>query len=189
MTEPNIDSPPQTESPVPPRGQVPLIFVTVVVIAVCGLIYELLASTIASYLLGDSVTQFSTVIGTYLSAMGIGAWLSRFFDRSLARRFVDVELAVALVGGFSAPLLYFAFGRFDAFRLLLYSLVVVIGVLVPNKGLTLPFVSYGGTSLIMTMFLAGLVLNIGRRPEYASAPRAVVNHAKRKRQRVRVAIA
>ncbi len=101
----------------------------------CGLIYELLASTIASYLLGDSVTQFSTVIGTYLSAMGIGAWLSRFFDRSLARRFVDVELAVALVGGFSAPLLYFAFGRFDAFRLLLYSLVVVIGVLV---GLEVP---------------------------------------------------
>ena len=28
------------------------------VVATCGLIYELLASTLASYLLGDSVTQF-----------------------------------------------------------------------------------------------------------------------------------
>jgi len=65
---------------------------------------------------------------------------------------------------------------------------VVLG-LVPNKGLTLPFVSYGGTSLIMTMFLAGLVLNVGRRPEYQVHSRELVNHAKRKRQRVRVAIA
>jgi len=32
----------------------------------------LIAGTLASYLLGDSVTQFSTIIGTYLFAMGIG---------------------------------------------------------------------------------------------------------------------
>ncbi len=84
---------------------------------------------------------------------------------------------------------YVAFGVTIMFAMqALFNVGVVLG-LVPNKGLTLPFVSYGGTSLIMTMFLAGLVLNIGRRPEYASAPRAVVNHAKRKRQRVRVAIA
>jgi spermidine synthase len=48
----------------------------VLVVATCGLIYELLAGTLASYLLGDSVTQFSTVIGTYLFAMGVGSWLS-----------------------------------------------------------------------------------------------------------------
>ena len=46
------------------------------VVATCGLVYELLASTLASYLLGDSVTQFSTVIGCYLFAMGIGSWLA-----------------------------------------------------------------------------------------------------------------
>ena len=48
------------------------------VVATCGLVYELLASTLASYLLGDSVTQFSTVIGSYLFAMGIGSWFSRY---------------------------------------------------------------------------------------------------------------
>jgi spermidine synthase len=51
-------------------------------VATCGLVYELLASTLASYLLGDSVTQFSTVIGTYLFAMGIGSWCSRYVDRN-----------------------------------------------------------------------------------------------------------
>ena len=54
------------------------LLVSVLLIAACGLVYELVAGTLASYLLGDSVTQFSTVIGTYLFAMGIGSWLSRF---------------------------------------------------------------------------------------------------------------
>ena len=85
-----------------------LLYVTVLVIATCGLIYELVLGTLASYLLGDSITQFSTVIGVYLFALGIGAWLSGFIDKGVAQRFVEIELAVALVGGISAPFLFFA---------------------------------------------------------------------------------
>ena len=80
------------------------------VVAICGLVYELLAGTLGSYLLGDSVTQFSLVIGLYLSAMGGGAWLSRRLETDLARRFLELELAVAVVGGASAPVLFLAFG-------------------------------------------------------------------------------
>ncbi|MGZ8313490.1 MAG: hypothetical protein ACXWUR_15615, partial [Allosphingosinicella sp.] len=72
------------------------------VVATCGLVYELLASTIASYLLGDSVTQFSTVIGAYLFAMGLGSWCSRYVKRDPLRLFVRVELLIALLGGLSA---------------------------------------------------------------------------------------
>ena len=50
------------------------LFLSVFLIAACGLIYELIAGTVASYLVGDSVFQFSTVIGTYLFAMGLGSW-------------------------------------------------------------------------------------------------------------------
>ncbi|MCB9621179.1 MAG: polyamine aminopropyltransferase, partial [Sandaracinus sp.] len=57
------------------RGATTLLFVTVLVIATSGLVYELLAGTVASYVLGDSVTQFSTTIGTYLFAMGLGSYL------------------------------------------------------------------------------------------------------------------
>jgi spermidine synthase len=113
----------------------PILFLNVLVIAACGLIYELLAGTVASYVLGDSVTQFSLIIGLYLSALGVGAWLSRFLDRDLAARFVDVELAVALVGGLSAPLLFLGFAYLEWFRLFLYLIVFAIGVLV---GLELP---------------------------------------------------
>src|ERR671921_1877961 len=107
----------------------------VLLIAACGLVYELVAGALASYLLGDSVTQFSTVIGTYLFAMGIGSWLSRFITRGLAARFVAVELMVAVVGGFSSALLFLAFAYTSAFRLTLYATVVVVGVLV---GLEVP---------------------------------------------------
>lgn len=111
------------------------LFANVFIVASCGLIYELLAGAVASYLLGDSVTQFSLVIGLYLSAMGVGAWLSRFVEGELARRFIEVELAVALVGGLSAPAMFFAFGNTVAFRPLLFLDVFAIGVLV---GLELP---------------------------------------------------
>ena len=94
-----------------------LLFFTVLVIATCGLVYELLVGTLASYLLGDSVTQFSTVIGVYLAALGVGAWLSRFVDRALALRFVEVELMVALAGGLSGPFLFFTFASGAAFRM------------------------------------------------------------------------
>ena len=87
----------------------PLLYLNVLVVAACGLIYELLAGTVASYVLGDSVTQFSLIIGLYLSALGVGAWLSRFLDRDLAAKFVDIELGVALIGGLSAPMLFLGF--------------------------------------------------------------------------------
>ena len=111
------------------------LFLTVLLIAACGLVYELVAGALASYLLGDSVTQFSTVIGTYLFAMGIGSWLSRFVVRGLIARFVTIELLVAVVGGFSSTLLFLAFAYTDAFRLALYVLVGIVGMLV---GLEVP---------------------------------------------------
>ena len=84
-------------------NRTPILFLNVLIVATCGLVYELLAGTLASYVLGDSVTQFSLVIGIYLSALGVGAWLSRFVDQGLARCFIEVELGVALLGGVSAP--------------------------------------------------------------------------------------
>src|SRR5215204_1114669 len=112
-----------------------VLFLSVFLIAACGLIYELIAGTLASYLLGDSVLQFSTVIGSYLFAMGIGSWLSKYLARGLVARFIYIELMVGLVGGFSSSLLFLAFAWTDSFRLLLYALVLLIGTLV---GLEIP---------------------------------------------------
>jgi len=112
-----------------------LLFISVLLIAACGLIYELVAGTLASYLLGDSILQFSTVIGTYLFAMGIGSALSRYLNRGLVYRFIWIELLLGVIGGFSSALLMLAFAFTQGFSIILYALVIVMGVLV---GLEIP---------------------------------------------------
>src|SRR5438552_12470846 len=116
-------------------NRTPVLFLNVLIIATCGLVYELLAGTLASYVLGDSVTQFSLIIGIYLFALGVGAWLSRFIETSLAPKFIEVELAVALLGGASAPLLFLGSSRLSCFPVVLYGVVFALGALV---GLELP---------------------------------------------------
>lgn len=111
---------------------------SVFVVASCGLAYELIAGALASYVLGDSVTQFSTVIGTYLFAMGVGSWLSKYVVRDLIGRFVRIELLIGVLGGFSAAALYFMFVWAPGpFKLALYFIVFLIGALV---GLEIPLI-------------------------------------------------
>lgn len=111
---------------------------SVFVVAACGLLYELAAGALASYLLGDSVLQFSTIIGTYLFAMGVGSWLSRYFERQLPAHFLRIELMVALIGGALPAALFVAHAYTPgAFRFLLYGMVLLVGTLV---GLEIPLV-------------------------------------------------
>ena len=124
-----------------PHGPRPIdiaLLASVFVVAACGLLYELAAGALASYLLGDSVLQFSTIIGTYLFAMGVGSWLSRYFERQLPAHFLRIELMVALIGG-SLPAVLFLANAYTpgAFRFLLYGMVLVVGTLV---GLEIPLV-------------------------------------------------
>jgi spermidine synthase len=108
---------------------------SVFVIATSGLVYQLVAGTLASYVLGDSVTQFSLVIGLYLTAMGVGSWVSKYLERDLLVRFVEIELGIAIAGGLSAPLLFKVYASYGAFKLALYGLVMIVGALV---GLEIP---------------------------------------------------
>lgn len=112
-----------------------VLFVSAFVIATCGIVYELVAGAMASYLLGNSVTWFSLVIGTYLSAMGVGSWLSRFLERNLIARFVEIEVAVALLGGFQGLALFAAFAYASSFAVPLFILVFLIGC---GVGLEMP---------------------------------------------------
>jgi spermidine synthase len=119
-----------------------LLLFSVFVIAACGLVYELAAGALASYLLGDSVLQFSSIIGVYLFAMGVGSWLSRYIERQLVAQFLKIELLVGLIGGLMPAALFVAHsilppGEQAAFRVLLYGLVLLVGALV---GLEIPLV-------------------------------------------------
>ncbi|HUJ74540.1 MAG TPA: putative lipid II flippase FtsW [bacterium] len=64
---------------------------------------------------------------------------------------------------------YLAYGITTLLALqVVLNLAVVMGLL-PTKGLPLPLISYGGSSLVLTLFMTGLLLNIGRKPTPWSA--------------------
>ena len=118
-----------------PRPGARLLLASVLVVATCGLVYELIAATMASYLLGDSVTQFSLVIGVYLSAMGLGSWLSKSIERDLYDRFIRVQLIIAVVGGLSAAALFLGYAYLSTVRPLLFAILLLVGTMV---GLEIP---------------------------------------------------
>ena len=116
-----------------------ILILSVFMVASCGLAYELIMAALASYLLGDSIFQYSFIIGLYLFSMGIGAHLTRYIkDEDVLMRFVEIELLVGLAGGLSALFLFVAFGFAAApFRTLLYALVLLVGTIV---GMEIPLV-------------------------------------------------
>lgn len=109
------------------------LLVNVLVVAVCALVYELLCGTLASYLLGDAVLQFSLVLGTYLFAMGAGAWASKWLEARASARYVQTELLLALVGGLSVPGLLLAVSAHVPLRPALYAVVFMVGALVGTE--------------------------------------------------------
>ena len=111
------------------------LLVCVFVLGACGLVYELVAGATASYLMGDSVTQYSLVIGMFLSAMGVGSQLTRWVRNDLLGAFIATQLAVAFTGGFSAFLLFAAFPVVESLTAVVLIVVFVIGTFI---GMELP---------------------------------------------------
>ena len=85
-----------------------LLLVTTLLISICSIIYELMISSISSYLQGDSVLQFSITIGLYMSAMGIGSYISKYIKNNLFNKFILIEMSVGILGGFSSLILFWS---------------------------------------------------------------------------------
>ncbi len=115
-----------------------LLLVTTLLISVCSIIYELLISSISSYLQGDSVTQFSITIGLYMSAMGIGSYISKYIKNKLFNKFVFIEMGVGILGGFSSLILFLVNIYTEIYIMIMYILIVLIGILV---GLEIPLLT------------------------------------------------
>ena len=106
------------------------------------------------FYLPEAHTDFIlAVIGEELGLIGVLVIVAMFF--------VLVQRAVKIATNTSEP-----FGRFLAFgiaTLFAIQSIVNMGVATgafPTKGLALPFLSYGGSSLLVSMFATGILLNI-----------------------------
>jgi len=108
------------------------------IIAICALVYELGIGSLSSYLRGNSVYQFSITIGLFMTALGIGSYLSKYFTQRLMTAFISVELAIGFIGGFSCPLLFAAYSFKLFYAPMMWGLIILIGTL---TGLELPLLT------------------------------------------------
>lgn len=108
---------------------------TTLLISICSIVYELIIGSLSSYLLGNSVTQFSITIGLYLFAMGIGSFASKYVSRNLFDVFTFVEIIIGIVGSFSSLILFLCHLYTNIYPLVMYVLIIIIGFLV---GLEIP---------------------------------------------------
>ena len=115
----------------------PLMFSTFFV-AIASIIYELIIGGISSYLLGNSVYQFSLTIGFFMTAMGIGALISKYISKTLLTKFILIEILLGVIGGFTAISLFVSFAITNSYQLIMYLLILVIGAL---TGLEIPLLT------------------------------------------------
>jgi len=115
-----------------------LLLVTTLLISICSIIYELLISSISSYLQGDSILQFSITIGLYMSAMGIGSYISKYMRKNLFNKFIFIEMSIGILGGFSSFILFLVNIYTQIYILIMYILIILIGIFV---GLEIPILT------------------------------------------------
>ncbi|MDF1564069.1 MAG: polyamine aminopropyltransferase [Deltaproteobacteria bacterium] len=150
-----------SEAPAPfgrvERREAGALLAAVGVAATSGILYELLLGTTASFLLGDSVTEWSLTLGVFLASMGVGSWASRFVRSRILGSLIAVEVIVALVGGYSVLALFGVFaGATHLARLMLYACILVVG---GGVGLEVPLLTralrrYGELRLVLSSVLA-----------------------------------
>lgn len=122
-----------------PEAQSMVLLLSIMVVALCGIVYELIIGTVSSYLLGNSVYQFSLTIGFFMFAMGIGSFLSRYILNHLIQAFVYVELILALVGGICSIALFMVFPYAPwLYQTIMLAFILMIGILV---GLEIPLLT------------------------------------------------
>jgi spermidine synthase len=116
------------------------LILTTFLVGMCSIIYELLISTASSYFLGNSVKQFSLIIGFYMAFMGVGAFISKIFKKDLIYHFIVIELLLGLVGAFSVPLCYgyFLYADYEGYNLFVFFIISIIGIL---TGLEVPLLT------------------------------------------------
>lgn len=103
----------------------------------CGLVAQYILSTVSTYILGNSIEQFSVIIALTLLMMGLAGMVQRTLsDKNLVEKFVATEIAIGLLCGFTPLAMYAAYANLsEHFALVQFALILSIGFLI---GLEIP---------------------------------------------------
>ena len=115
-----------------------LLLFSIFIIAGCSLIYELLISSLSTYLLGSGVVHYSVTIGLFLFFMGVGAWLAQYRRTKLLEGFIQIEIALGLIGGLSAVILYAVYAWSQYYY---PAMLIVIAMISTMVGMEIPLLT------------------------------------------------
>jgi spermidine synthase len=102
-----------------------------------GIVAEFVLSTLATYLIGNAVFQWTIVMSLMLFAMGLGSRLSKLFTYRLLDTFILVEFGLSILCSSSAVLAYGLAAYTAHINLIIYLMAMVIGALI---GFEIPLV-------------------------------------------------
>jgi len=117
------------------RNRAYLIKIALFATGLSGIVAEYILATLATYFLGDSVTQWTLIISLMLFFMGIGSRLTRFIDENVYTWFVGVEFLLSVLVSFAAVLTYGLAGMNDYIVVWIYGIAIFTGMLI---GMELP---------------------------------------------------
>jgi spermidine synthase len=102
-----------------------------------GIVAEYILSTLATYFIGDSATQWSLIVSVMLFSMGLGSRFSKYFEKNLLVSFIAIEFTLSILVSFSSLFAYTAAGYTEYVGFIIYGLSILIGILI---GLEIPLV-------------------------------------------------
>ena len=103
-----------------------------------AIVTEYTLATLASYLLGDSILQWTIVISLMLFSMGLGSRYSRKYESQLLDRFVRIEFGLSFLCTFSAMFCFWISAYTIHFGLVVYGIACMIGFM---TGLEIPLIT------------------------------------------------
>ncbi len=115
-----------------------LLKVSIFATGCAGIVAEFVLSTLATYIVGNAVFQWTMVMSLMLFAMGVGSRLSKFFQDRLLDAFILIEFTLSVLCASSAALAYGLAASTSHINLLIYAVAMIIGGLI---GLEIPLVT------------------------------------------------
>ena len=103
-----------------------------------GIVAEFVLATLATYLAGNAVFQWTIVMSLMLFSMGVGSRISKAFQKHLLKTYILVEFCLSVLCASSAIIAYSLFSYVSNIHMVIYLLALVIGGLI---GFEIPLVT------------------------------------------------
>jgi spermidine synthase len=104
-----------------------------------GLVNEYVLATLTTYILGNSIEQFSIVIASMMLMMGVSGFVqTKMSNDNLIGKFVTLEASMAIICAFAPLAIYWTYANLtDHFLIIHYFFVLLVGFLI---GFEIPLV-------------------------------------------------